>query len=513
MARGRIGMRKIKDVLRLRQECRLSQRAIARSCRLSHSTVGAYLDRFAESGLSWAAVQTMTDAELAARLLGSPDPAAERGRRPEPDWAAVHRELRRTGVTLQLLWEEYAAEHAGGYRYSWFCERYRQWRKALPVVMRQVHRGGEKMFVDYAGPTVEVIDRDTGEVVAAAVFVAVLGASNYTFAEAQRQPDLEAWIAGHGRALAYFGGTPAVVVPDNAKVAVTAPCRYEPELNPTYAEWARHYGVAVVPARARRPRDKAKVEVGVQVVERWILARLRQRTFFSLGELNAAIGELLRELNDRPMRHLGKSRRALYAEVDRPALGPLPERNFEVAHWKKAKVALDYHVAVEGNYYSVGHELRGRTLEVRLTEHLVEIFHGGQRVASHRRLGGRHRFCTLAEHMPESHRQMSEWSPERFQRWGRTIGACTEAVVQAILGSRPHPEQAFRSCLGLLRLGTRFGPGRLEAACARARRFGLHSYRSVKEILRAGLDRLPPDEADETAGVAHANIRGATYYR
>ena len=506
-------MNKIKEVIRLKAACGLSHRSIARSCRLSHSTVGEYLDRFMESGLDWESVRELTDEELARRLLVPPPSVSERSRDREPDWARLHGELRRKGVTLQLLWEEYVAEQPDGYRYSWFCERYSQWKKRLPVVMRQVHRGGEKVFVDYAGQTVEVVDQETGEVYEALIFVAVLGASNYTYAEAHRRGDLGNWIEGHVRALAFFGGSPQIVVPDNTKVAVTSPCRYEPDVNRTYADLAHHYGLAVIPARVNKPRDKAKVETGVQVVERWILARLRRRTFFSLGELNEAMGELLHELNHKPMRHLGHSRREMYEALDRPVLRPLPERTFEPAHWKKAKAGLDYHVLVEGNYYSVHYELRGKTLNVRLTERMVEIYHQGRRVASHVRRSGRYRFSTRSEHMPIHHRRMQEWSPERFQSWGRTIGVNTEQVVKGILCSRPHPEQAYRSCLGLLRLGTRMGSERLEAACGRAHHFGLYSYRSVKQILDAGLDRVPVDETEEPAGVTHDNIRGPRYYQ
>jgi len=511
MARRRIGMNKIKEVIRLKVVCGLSQRAIARSCRLSHSTVGEYLERYMESGLDWETMKELPDEELIGRLVVSAPLKTKKER--EPDWSDVHRELRRKGVTLQLLWEEYLAGQPDGYRYSWFCERYQRWKKNLPLVMRQVHRGGEKMFVDYAGQTVEVVDRETGEVTNALIFVAVLGASNYTYVEAHMSGDLGHWVEGHVHAMAFFGGSPRVVVPDNTKVAVTSPCRYEPDINRTYADLARHYGLAVIPARSRKPKDKAKVEVGVQVVERWILARLRRRTFFSSGELNDAMGELLHELNHKPMRHLGHSRREMYEAVDRPALRPLPERTFELAHWKKAKAGLDYHVLVEGNYYSVHYGLRGKTLNVRLTERMVEIYHQGSRVASHVRQGGRYRFSTRPDHMPDHHRRMQEWSPERFQRWGRTIGPHTEQVVRGILGSRPHPEQAYRSCLGLLRLGTRYGPQRLEAACGRAHHFGLYSYRHVKQILDAGLDRVPVMENEEPAGVTHDNIRGPRYYQ
>jgi transposase len=432
---------------------------------------------------------------------------------PCPDWSLTHTELRKKGVTLRLLWVEYCEAHPDGYGYSQFCALYREWAKHLKPSMRLTHKGGEKIFVDYAGQTVPVVAPRTGEVHPAQIFVGVLGASNYTYAEAHESQDLVNWIGAHVRMFSFLGGVPEIVVPDNLKAGVKHPCRYEPDLNPTYQDLAEHYGIAVIPTRVRKPKDKAKAEVGVQVVERWILARLRNHTFFSLVDLNQAIRELLSELNTRPMEHLGRSRRELFEALDQPALKPLPELAYEFAIWKKARVNIDYHVEFDKHYYSVSHTLIHEEVYVRATQSVVEIFFNNRRVASHRRtnLPGRH--TTLSEHMPPPHQKYLEWSPERLVCWAQTIGPHTAQVVQALLDSRQHPQQAYRSCLGLLRLGDRYGQERLEAACCRALPAGLHSYKGVKNILDAKLDQVEPAEPAAVILQAHENIRGQTYYR
>jgi transposase len=391
MPQARLSMRKIEEILRLRYEAGLTHRAIAQSCDVSASTVGEYLAYAKAAGLSWPLPEGLSGAELEAMLFPPRKPA--RGREiPLPDWATIHQELRRKSVTLSLLWVEYRQEHPKGYSYSQFCHHYRQWAKQLNPIMRQKHRAGEKLFIDYAGQTVPVIDPGTGEIKPAQIFVAVLGASSYTYAEAHASQTLPNWIGAHVRALDFMGGAPQVLVPDNLKAGVKSPHLYEPDINPTYQEFARHYGVAVVPARSRKPKDKAKVEVGVQVVERWILARLRDRTFFSLAELNQAIRELLIQLNDRPMPHLEQSRRDLFMKLDQPALKPLPKQPYEFARWKKARVNIDYHVEYDKHYYSVPYGLIGKEVEVRATEKTVEIFYRRQRQASHRRLDAPGRF-------------------------------------------------------------------------------------------------------------------------
>jgi len=505
-------MRKIKEVLRLKWAKGLSNRQIARICGIGRPTVAEYLRRAGEAGLTWPLPAGLDEVVLERRLF-PPPPALPARTRGLPDWSEVHQELKRKDVTLFLLWQEYRGSHPEGYQYSWFCEHYRAWQGKLDVVMRQDHRAGEKLFVDYAGQTVPVVDRATGESREAQIFVAVLGASNYTFAEATWTQGLPDWIGSHQRCFAYLGGVPELVVPDNLRAGVSGAHRYEPDINPTYQDMAEHYGVAVLPARVRRPRDKAKVEAGVLVVERWILARLRHRTFFSLAELNVAIRELLEKLNNRPFRKLPGSRREHFEHLDQPALRPLPAEPYVYAEWKKARVHIDYHVAVDGHYYSVPHALIKKQLDVRITAQTIECFHRGQRIASHRRshLKGRH--TTVPDHMPEAHRQAGDWSPERLARWAARTGPATEKLILSVLGARKHPQQAYRTCLGILRLGKAYGETRLEAACRRALILGSHSYKSIASILKHHLDDQPLAEPQELPlPEDHDNIRGPSYY-
>ncbi len=508
----RLSMRKVKEVLRLKFEGGQTNRRIARSCRISRPTVSDYLLRFGEAGLQWPAVAALDDATLEQKLF-PPVAVAPTAGRAVPDWSQIHRELRRKGVTLTLLWHEYKAAHPEGFQYSWFCDQYRAWTRKLDVVMRQEHRGGEKLFVDYAGQTAEVVDQRTGEIRQAQIFVAVLGASSYTYAEATWTQQLPDWIGSHVRAFEFLGGVSELLVPDNLRSGVSKAHRYEPDLNPTYADLASHYGVAVLPARVRKPRDKAKAEAGVLLVERWILAVLRHRTFFSLAELNREIARLLEQLNTRPFKKLSGCRRELFEQLERPALRPLPAEPYEFAEWKKVRVNIDYHVEIEGHYYSVPYQLVRKALEARYSERTVECFHKGQRVASHPRshLKGRH--TTLPEHMPTAHRRYAEWTPQRLIRWAEKTGPATASMVQTILERRVHPQQGFRSCLGIMRLGKRFGEQRLEAACRRALTLGACSYKSIESILRQGLDRKAfPEQQDLELGIAHENIRGSDYY-
>ena len=508
----RLSMRKIKEVLRLKFETDLSHRRIARCCHISRPAVKAYLTRFEEAGLSWPAAAELDDATLEHKLY-PPAPTLPATERTIPDWSYIHRELRRKSVTLTLLWHEYKAVHPEGFQYSWFCDQYRAWAGKLDVVMRQEHRAGEKLFVDYAGQTVEVVDRRTGEIRQAQIFVAVLGASSYTYAEATWTQQLPDWIGSHVNAFEFIGGTSEVVVPDNLRSGVSKAHRYEPDINPTYLDLANHYGIAVLPARARRPRDKAKAEAGVLLVERWILAALRNRTFFSLEELNREITRLLKYLNERPFKKLPGSRLELFEQLDHPALQPLPAQAYEFAEWKKAQVNIDYHVDIEGHYYSVPYQLVRRQLEARYTARTVEFFHKGKRVASHIRsfLKGHH--TTLSEHMAKSHREYAEWTPQRLIRWAEKTGPATAGVVQTILEKRVHPQQGFRACLGIMRLGQGFGEERLEAACRRAIKIDSCSYKSIDSILRQGLDRQAlPEQQELNLSIEHDNIRGSNYY-
>lgn len=509
----RLPMRKIRDVLRLHAEG-LSKRRIAASLTIGPTSAGEYIRRARRAGLGWPLPADLSDADL-ERLLFPPSAQAVAGRRPVPDWNHVYREKRKPHVTLSLLWEEYRAVHPDGYGLSRFCELYRQWEGRLHPTMRQRHVAGEKLFVDYAGTTVEVVDGLTGEVREASIFVATLGASSYTYAEATWTQGLPDWIGSHARTFTFLGGVPHQVVPDNLKSAVAKACLYDPEVNRTYAGMAAHYGTVILPARPRKPRDKAKVEAGVQVVERRILARLRHVRFFSLAELNQAIRELLEDLNGRTTRHLGASRRRMFEELDRPALKPLPAAPYEYAEWKQRRAGLDYHVEVAKHYYSVPHALVRQKLWARITERTVEVFHKGKRVAAHMRGAGNRRHTTLSEHMPSAHRRYAAWTPQRIRRKAAAAGPNTAALVDVILRSKPHPEQGFRSAVGILRLAKSFGTDRLEAACGRALDIGARSYSSVASILKNNLERRAAkrsDAEDSGPAIEHANIRGSGYF-
>jgi transposase len=500
----------IREVLRLKLDCGLSDRQIAKTAGIARSSVGEYIQRFRESGLVWPVSAVLSDRELEACLF-PPPPAVPRVQRPVPDWPTVHTEMRRKGVTLMLLWQEYQAANPDGFQYSWFCDAYQAWRQRRDLVMRQTHRAGEKLFVDFCGQTVPITDPKTGEIRPAQIFVAVLGASSYTYAEAVESQGLADWIGAHVRAFQFLGGAPEVLVPDNLKAGVTKPCRYEPDVQSTYAEMAAHYGVAVVPARVRKPKDKAKAEAGVLLVERWILARLRHRVFCSLTELNRVIADLVDELNRRPFKKLPGCRRSAFEEQDRPALQTLPAVPYEFAQWKQAKVHVDYHVEVEGHYYSVPHTLVGRKIDLRYTATTVEAFHQGQRVAAHARVDLRGRHTTVDSHMP-SHHRFAKWSPQRLIGWAEKTGPATAQLITAILHSRRHAEQGYRSCLGILRLGERFGDMRLEAACQRALAIKALSYRSVESILSHGLEAQPLVPESSAPALQHDNLRGPEYF-
>jgi transposase len=510
-------MRKVREVLRLKLQLGLSDRDIAESCKVGKTTVGEYVQRAREAGLSYPLPEDLDDEALLDKLY----PVKEKAQgKPLPDWEVIHRERQRKGVTLFLLWQEYKAQHSEGYEYSFFTVLYNEWKAGLDVVMRQDHKAGEKLFVDYAGMTLAITNSSTGEITDAQVFVAVLGASNYTFAEVTASQRLPDWLASHVRAFEFFGGVPVLVIPDNLKAGVKNPCYYEPELNPAYADLAQHYSVAVLPTRVRRPKDKAKVEVGVQIVERHLLAPLRDRTFFSVREANDAMRELLDQLNTRPMQKLGRSRREVFEELEKPALRPLPVSAYQLATWKKATVNIDYHVELEGHYYSVPYHFAKKQVEIRFTQTTVEIYHQHKRIASHARATspfskGRH--STVTEHMPKAHQKYLEWTPGRFISWAGKVGEATALVVQTILENRPHPQHGYRSCLGIMRLGKLYGEARLEAACKRACFLRSFSFQSIKSILQHQLDKEPlpqsPEPTNQNTQKLHANLRGASYYQ
>jgi transposase len=507
----RLPMRTIKEVLRLHHEVHLSERSIANICQIGKGTVQRYLERAAVAGLSWPLPEELDDAQLEKLLF--PPPPAPAGQRPLPDFIKVHHELKvNRSVTLQLLWQEYRESEAGGINYSWFCDQYREWARHLDVVLRQEHRAGEKMFVDHAGDTMTITDPQTGQGRPAHLFVAVLGASNYTYAEATWTRDLNDWIGSHTRAVQFFDGCTRLVVPDQWRAGVSQPCYYDPEINRTYHDWATHYGVAVVPARPRSPRDKAKVEQGVLLVQRWVGAALRKRQCFSLAEANEAIRPLLDKLNRKPFRKLPGTRVELYEKLDRPTLQPLPGQPYVFARWQKVRLGLDYHVEVEGHFYSAPYQLAQQQVEVRYTTTAVEILHRGKRVASHARIA-QPGMTTYPAHQPKSHQKYLEWNPTRLLEWAGTVGLYTVRFVEGLLIHKPHPEAGFRAGMGLPPLAREYGPQRLEAACMRAVRYKLYRLANIRSILATGLDHQPlPQLVPKAEPVEHDNIRGADYY-
>lgn len=506
-------MRKLKEVLRL-QSLGLSQHQIARSCSVSQSTVHEYVSAAQRAGVKWPLPEDWGDQQIEQAVFPQrPDPAIWR-KHAEPDWPQIHQELQtHKDLTLQLVWQEGRENNPEGYGYSRFCDLYRRWLKKLDLVLRQDHRAGEKMFVDYAGATIPIYDPASGAVNPAAVFVAVLGASSYTFAEATSGQDLPNWTGSHMRAFEFFGGVTEVVVPDNLKSAVTHPSYYEPDLNPTYHDLGEHYGVAIIPARPYRARDKAKAEVGVQVVQRWIVAALRKRKFFSLAEVNQAIAELLVRLNARPFRKRPGSRASLFAQLDQPALKPLPATRYQFGEWKTARVNIDYHIEVERHYYSVPYALVHLEVDVHWTAETVEVLHRGVRVASHVRSYVPAKATTLTEHMPKSHQKYVGRTPSRLIEDAQQIGPVTGQLVEAILAAKRHPEQGYRSCLGILRLAKTYPAERMEAAARRALRARAYNCQSMDSILKNQLDRVPlTSDPPVPPAVDHDNIRGADYF-
>jgi len=516
MPNRRLSVRKIKEILRLKLDCGISEREIARSCQVSRSTVADYLRRAAAAKVTWAEASAMAEAQLEERLFPT-EHVPSSVKRPPLDCEHIYNELRtyrKFNLTLSQLWLEYKEKHPDGYQYTQFCEHYWRWRKKLDYVMRQEHRGGEKLFIDYSDG-LSIVDTLTGELILTQLFLAVWGASSYTYAEASLSQTLPDWVGAHRRALEYFQCCPRVLAPDNLKSGVSKACKYEPELNPTYADMAEHYGCAVLPARPRKPRDKAKVENGVLIAQRWILAVLRHRTFYSLAELNAAIRECLEHLNARPLKKLKKSRRDLFEAIDRTNALPLPTEPYEYAEWYKARVQLNYHIEVDHHYYSVPYRLLHERLDIRLTATTLEAFRKGERVAAHVRSYHKNGYTTLPEHMPPEHRFYAEWNPDRFIRWAGKTGEATARLVEKILATRPYPEQGYKACLGIINLTRDYEPVRVEAAARRALEYKACSYRSMKAILSAGLDRHPDnDEQPRLPGLPpHPNIRGPEYYR
>ncbi len=511
MANVRLSMRKIKEILSLCLGGGMSPRHASQSCGIGRTTIREYLERARKAGLSWPLPDELDETSLENLLFPSTVPLSAQ-RRNMPSFDYLHTELKKKHVTLQLLWHEYRDNNPDGYQYSQFCLRYRAWVKTLDVSLRQDYKAGEKLFVDFAGDTIPIHDEMTGAITPAYLFVATMGASNYTYAQAVLSQDLYSWISLHVKAFQFLGAVPMITVPDNLKAGVTRPCRYEPDLNPTYQDMAAHYGTTIIPARAGKPRDKAKVESAVLIAERWIIAALRNHTFFSIEELNKAIREKLVEFNNRPLQKMKVSRKELFESIDKPAMKPLPESFYEYAEWEKHRVNIDYHVEVKRHYYSVPYQLKGELVDARITARTVEIFFKGKRVAAHVKGYVPFKHTTLPEHMPESHRRYVAWTPSRIIGWAEKTGPSTGALAKEIMERKTHPEQGFRSCLGIIRLEKHYGEDRLEAACARALLMKAYSYKSVKSILEKKLDglELPPERP--ATPVVHENIRGNQYY-
>lgn len=507
-------MRKIKELLRLHFDLKLSNRGISNSIKVSVSTISDCLRRAKEAGLKWPLPAELDDEQL-EEILYCPvrNKASEEAR--NIDWRQMHKELIRSKhMTRYLLWDEYKQTHQEGLSYSQFCRCYKDWLNQIDACMRQDYKAGEKMLVDYCGITLAITDRMTGVITEAQVFVACLGASNYTYAEVTQSQQLADWIASHVRAFEFYGGLPEIVVPDNLKSGVKSPDLYEPDLNPAYQDMAEYHGIAVIPARVRKAQDKAKVEEAVQNVERQILARLRNRIFFSLYEANQAIKELLIELNTKPFQKLPGSRKSQFEELEKPVLKPLPEKRYTFAEFKNAKLGIDYHICLDCHYYSAPYKLITKQLNIRYTQNTVEIFYNGKRVASHVRSYIKGGHTTVKEHMPENHKKYLEWSAQRIINWTAANGEFTKKLAEKIIESRVHPQQGYRSCLGIIRLADKYGKNRVENACKRAYYFNAYSYQNVKSILKNNLDvlMLPCSNEDYTISQNHEHVRGQGYY-
>ena len=503
-------MIRIKEILRL-SELGCNQTEIAKSVGVARSTVQDYLKGINESGVRYKEIQEHDDKHILT-LLGKHGKGGVTGKVGTIDFSYIHAELGRKGVTRELLWKELTEKGAVDCSYNNFCRHYRLWSLQTQVTMRQEHRAGEKLFVDYSGLKVSIYPPDAFESVQLEIFVCCFGVSNYIYCEATVSQSLEHWLGSHVRALAFFGGAPKVIVPDNLKSGVTKACRYEPEINRSYLDFSEHYNLAIIPTRTRKPRDKAKVEKAVQDVERSVLAPLRDVRFTTLAEVNQAIKSLLSALNSRTMKLYNMSRVEMFERYDKPELQPLPTFPYTFSHWKKCKPNLDYHIQVEGNYYSVPYTAIHKELWVKITEKVVEVFLENKRIAVHTKSEKKFSFTTMPEHMPSNHRGMKTYTADYFIEWSKSIGKETETQVLVLLNTRTHHEQSFRSILGLKRLVKEYGADRVEAACKRANHYLLASVKSIKNILLKNQEVLPLTEEQERNDLPHANIRGSNYY-
>ena len=507
----RFCMELVREVFRLKWSEKQSNRLIGSSLRISKSTVATYIARAVRGEINnLKQLNSLSDDELKKVIF----PEKFSDKKDDVDFAKINTELRRKNMTLMLLWQEELVNNPTLFNYSQFCHLYSQWSKKNKITMRQEHKAGERGFIDYAGTTVPIINHQTGELEHSQIFVMSLGGTHYTYVEATWTQGVRDFLSSHIRAFEFFGGVPEILVPDNLKSAVTIANRYEPTLNRSYRELAKHYGTVIVPARVRRPKDKAIVENAVLHVSRQILARIRDRQFFTLEELNLTLWKLLEQYNTRKLQGLNESRRSLFEKVEKDALCPLPGQRYEIAEWKKAKANIDYHIALDNNYYSVPYKFRGKELTVRYTPLSVEIFHENKRIAAHCRLMGVRKSSTSKEHMPVGHRAYAEWSPSRIINWANKTGPCCGEICKRIMEQREHPELGYRSCLGVINLGKKYSSQRLENACRRALEIGGISFQSIKSILSKGLDTMGTEQqATDLKEIKHDNIRGSSYYQ
>jgi transposase len=513
MPMRRISMDKLREIIRLKEHAHLSERAISRALTVSRPIVKQYIHEVDRAGLDYAAIQNMDDDTLLEILQGGGKSQSKRYEVLRTQFDTLAKELKRPGVTLQRLWQEYRHTHPDGYSYSQFCFHFQLWRNSSELTMHMTHKAGDKMFVDFTGKKLAVVDRQTGEIKEVEVFVAVLGASQLTYVEAVPSQKKEDWIKVNRNTFHYFGGVPQAVVPDCLKSAVLSGNKYEPDINPEYADFARHYQTTILPARPRHPKDKALVEGAVKIVYAWIFAALRDRIFHSLEELNRAIGEELQKYNAKPMQKLKVSRQQLFDEIERDTLKPLPRQMYVIRHFKTLKAQFNYHVYLseDKHYYSVPYRYRAKQLQVIYTDAVVELFSKGKRIAFHKRDRKPNGYSTAGEHMPSHHRFVSDWNPERLINWAKNIGEHVQIVVEHILARAQHPEQGYKTCLGILNLAKKFGKDRLNKACKRAVNFQHFSYKGIKNILDNRLEACQLDCFEQLP--EHKNIRGNNYYR
>jgi len=513
MPRKRVSMNKIREIIRLDEMAGLSQRAISKALSISRPVVSEYLSKVKKAGLSYNMIKTMDDDTLLQTITDTVCITNERYNTLHHKFDAISKELKRTGVTLQMLWHEYRQEHPNGYSYTQFCYHYQMWRSSSEITMHITHKAGDKMFVDFAGKKLEIVDKQTGEVTEVETFIAVLGASQYTYVEAVASQKKHDWIKVNQNAMYYFGGVSQAIVPDCLKSAIHKSNKYEPDINPEYTDFARHYQTTILPARPNHPKDKALVEGTVRIVYTRIYAAIRNKTFHTIDELNNAIRLELDKYNSIPMQRLGTSRKQLFDDLEKNVLNPLPIQKYEIRTFKSLKAQFNYHIYLseDKHHYSVPYRYRGKQLTVIFTDSVVEIFHKNNRIAFHKRNPTINGYSTITEHMPKQHRQYGDWSPQRFTNWAAKIGTHVAVVINTILSSRKHPEQAFKTCLGILKLTDKYDNNRLNNACEKAIEFDYLTYKGIKYILENDLDNYQEELFQSLPD--HNNVRGQHYYQ